>query len=112
MSRTTSPPHQRSHARHICQGARKVLPARTTRSKPPTRMALRAELERLQVTLDSIGDGLITVDLHQCITSINRAAQQLTGWQQDDALAKPLNQVFRLVNAHTRQPVAPPVLLA
>lgn len=73
---------------------------------------LRAELEHLQSTLDSIGDGLITIDMHQCITSINRTAQQLTGWHKDDALAKPLDQVFRLVNAHTRQSVVPPVLLA
>lgn len=83
-----------------------------TLRKSTSTTTLRAEFEHLQSTLDSIGDGVITIDMHQRITSINRTAQQLTGWHKDDALAKPLDQVFRLVNAQTRQPVASPVLLA
>lgn len=82
---------------------------RTRRSRTAT---WRAELERLRFTLDSIGDGLLTVDMQQRITSINRAAQQLTGWQREDALAQPLDQIFRLINAHTRQSITPAVLLA
>jgi PAS domain S-box-containing protein len=63
----------------------------------------------LQFTLDSIGDGLLTVDVQQRITSINRAAQQLTGWSRDEALGKPLDQVFHLINFETRQAIANPV---
>jgi PAS domain S-box-containing protein len=72
----------------------------------------RAELERLAFTLDSIGDGLITIDTRQRITFINRAAQQLTGWQKADALGQNIAQVFRLINFKTRQPVADPVQIA
>jgi PAS domain S-box-containing protein len=71
-----------------------------------------AELKRLEFTLDSIGDGLITVDTRRRVTFINRAAQQLTGWQKADALGQNIAQVFRLINFKTRQPVADPVQVA
>jgi len=87
------------------QARARATPARRT-------AASHAELERLEFTLDSIGDGLITVDMRQRITFINRAAQQLTGWQKTDALGQNIAQVFRLINFKTRQPVADPVQIA
>ena len=58
--------------------------------------ALRAEKERAEVTLASIGDGVITTDLGGCIETINEAAQLMTGFTADQALGRQLDDVFRL----------------
>lgn len=60
--------------------------------------ALRAEKERAEVTLSSIGDAVITTDLRWRIQSINIVAQQLTGWTSDQALGSPLADVFELMD--------------
>lgn len=56
--------------------------------------ALAAEKEQLAVTLRSIGDGVITTDLSGRIVLINRAAERLTGWSSEEALGRPLEDVF------------------
>lgn len=58
--------------------------------------ALRAEKERAEVTLASIGDGVITTDLSGCIETINEAAQLMTGFNADQAIGHQLDTVFRL----------------
>ena len=58
--------------------------------------ALRAEKERAEVTLASIGDGVITTDLAGCIETINEAAQLMTGFNPDQAVGRQLDTVFRL----------------
>ena len=62
-----------------------------------TEEALAAEKERLNVTLRSIGDGVITADSEGRIALINNAAEKLTGWQQTQAAGQHLSQVFRVV---------------
>ena len=57
--------------------------------------ALSDEKERLTVTLRSVGDGVITTDLDSTILSMNRVAEALTGWTQDEAIGKPLADVFQ-----------------
>ncbi|MDY3552201.1 PAS domain S-box protein [Gemmata sp. JC717] len=66
----------------------------------------RAEL--LRATLASIGDGVITTDLEGRVVFLNATAQVLTGWTQPEATGRPLEQVFDIVNADTRQPVTNP----
>jgi len=61
-----------------------------------TEEALAGEKERLSVTLRSIGDGVITADSGGRIILINKAAEKLTGWQQDQAMGMALSQVFRV----------------
>lgn len=56
------------------------------------------ERERLCVTLQSIGDGVITTDVHGKIVFINRAAEQLTGWDNLDAVSKSSAEVFTIFN--------------
>jgi len=72
-----------------------------------------AELEErrqwLQVTLRSIGDGLITTDAAGAVTFLNPVAEQLTGWKTDDAAGKPLDQVFHIINEQTGEPAFNPV---
>lgn len=58
--------------------------------------ALMAEKERAEVTLASIGDGVITTDLRGCVDSINEAAQFLTGYTASQATGRALAEVFRL----------------
>jgi PAS domain S-box-containing protein len=66
----------------------------------------------LQVTLQSIGDAVITTDPEGAVASMNPVAEQLTGWSSVEARGRPLEQVFRIVNEDTRQPVASPALRA
>ncbi|WP_446011549.1 response regulator [Candidatus Electrothrix sp.] len=54
------------------------------------------EKERLSVTLQSIGDGVITTDVEGNVVFINRAAEQLTGWHNADAVGKASGQIFRI----------------
>ena len=71
--------------------------------------ALERQREWLNVTLSSIGDGVISTDTQGTITFLNPEAARLTGWSVADALGQPLEAVFRIVHDRTRQPVDPPV---
>ncbi len=65
--------------------------------------------EQFRVTLSSIGDGVITTDTQANVTFMNPVAEAMTGWSQQDALGRPLEEVFRVVNEETRAPVPNPV---
>jgi PAS domain S-box-containing protein len=69
----------------------------------------RDQGERLRVTLESIGDAVITTDANGRVTFINHVAERLTGWTQNEAKGKPLTDVFKIINAQTRETVANPV---
>lgn len=68
------------------------------------------EKERAQVTLQSIGDGVITTDAEGRIDYINPVAQDLTGWQIRSARGKPIEEIMTIVNEHTRSSVENPVM--
>ena len=70
---------------------------------------LAAEKERLTVTLRSIGDGVISADLEGIITSLNKMAEDLTGWKEDEAIGQPLTDVFHIVNEFDRNLCEDPV---
>ena len=61
------------------------------------------------VTLNSIGDAVISTDTEGKIKFINQVAEQLTGWNHKDAIGKPLEDVFRIINEQTRNKVENPV---
>jgi PAS domain S-box-containing protein len=65
--------------------------------------------EWLRVTLTSIGDAVIATDEAGLVTFINPVAESLTGWKQDEAIGQPVQEVFRIVNEHTRKVVDDPV---
>jgi PAS domain S-box-containing protein len=65
---------------------------------------LAAEKERLAVTLRSIGDGVITTDTEGIIVLINKKAEVLTGYTQEEAVGKPLDAIFNIVSEETRDP--------
>lgn len=70
---------------------------------------LRTEKERLMMTVNVLGEGVLTTDLEGNIVSINRIAEALTGWAQEEAVGKPLARLLSLRNASTRQPCEDPV---
>lgn len=57
---------------------------------------LRDERERLQVTLDAIGDGVITTELDGRVSFLNPVAERLSGWSSDEARGLPIEQVLLL----------------
>ncbi|MGX2041704.1 hybrid sensor histidine kinase/response regulator [Methylocaldum sp. MU1018] len=70
---------------------------------------LRVERERFFVTLTRIGDAAIVTDPEARIELLNPRAESLTGWTQDDARGRPLEEVFRIVDEQAREPVENPV---
>jgi PAS domain S-box-containing protein len=65
---------------------------------------LEAQKDRLAITLRSIADGVIATDAAGRIVLMNRVAEMLTGWSQDDATKRSLHEVFRLMEEGTGQP--------
>ncbi|MDB5292818.1 MAG: hypothetical protein JWL69_4059 [Phycisphaerales bacterium] len=80
------------------------------------RLAVEAELARQQAwfraTLSSIGDAVIATDGDTRITFMNPVAERLTAWPQAEAVGRPLEQVFKIVNEETRGAVESPVIKA
>ncbi len=73
-----------------------------------TNAQLREERERLRVTLASIGDGVIATDTSDKITNMNAVAEALTGWTNDEAVGLPIDQVFRIIEESSREPIDNP----
>jgi PAS domain S-box-containing protein len=74
-----------------------------------TQDALDQERQRLAVTLRSIGDGVITTDTGGRIVLINKVAESLTGWTQEEAIGKRLSEIFHIINEITREIADNPV---
>jgi diguanylate cyclase (GGDEF)-like protein/PAS domain S-box-containing protein len=74
--------------------------------------ALFEEKERAQVTLNSIGDAVMSTDIWGQVTYLNVVAENLTGWSRDAAVGHSLEEVFRIIDATTRQVMPNPMALA
>jgi diguanylate cyclase (GGDEF)-like protein/PAS domain S-box-containing protein len=74
--------------------------------------ALFNEQERAQVTLNSIGDAVISTDIEGRVTYLNFVAERLTGWPSAEAIGRPLEEVFRIIDADTRATVPNPMRMA
>ncbi|MHB0956301.1 MAG: sensor histidine kinase [Pirellulaceae bacterium] len=70
---------------------------------------LREANENLDITLKSIGDAVIATDAEGRIARMNPVAEKLTGWSLPEAIGRPLPEVFRIINALTRETVVDPV---
>jgi diguanylate cyclase (GGDEF)-like protein/PAS domain S-box-containing protein len=73
---------------------------------------LRQQRELFEVTLASIGDGVITTDAEGRITYLNPIAETLTGWRSMDAAGLPAEQVFRIVTEDAQRPLSNPIKMA
>jgi PAS domain S-box-containing protein len=65
--------------------------------------------QELRTTLASIGDGVISCDSEGRVLLMNPVAQELTGWTQNEASGKPLEEVFQIIQEKTRKTVENPV---
>jgi diguanylate cyclase (GGDEF)-like protein/PAS domain S-box-containing protein len=74
--------------------------------------ALFVERERAQITLNSIGDGVISTDIWGHVTYLNVVAERMTGWTREEAAGRSLEEVFRVIDATTREALQNPMLLA
>ena len=74
--------------------------------------ALFREKESAQITLQSIGDGVITTDASSTIDYINPVAEELTGWRLEDAMGKPVEEIFRAFHEETCEPLENPLSVA
>jgi diguanylate cyclase (GGDEF)-like protein/PAS domain S-box-containing protein len=70
---------------------------------------LARQHEQLRVTLESIGDAVITTDAQGCILWLNPVGERLTGWPAAEARGRRLDEVFCIVNEETRAPAENPV---
>src|SRR5437764_12458160 len=85
---------------------------RNLHSFPPRRSSDLEQRERLRITLQSIGDGVLTTDAQGRVTSLNPVAESLTGWADHEATGKSLESVFPLHDEGSRQPVENPATTA
>jgi diguanylate cyclase (GGDEF)-like protein/PAS domain S-box-containing protein len=74
--------------------------------------ALFIEKERAQVTLDSIGDAVLSTNIFGKVTYLNLVAESLTGWSREDATGRSLAEVFHIIDGTTRESCRNPMELA
>jgi len=74
--------------------------------------ALFEQNERAQVTLNSIGDAVVSTDVDGRVTYLNVVAESLTGWSQIEAAGHPLEDVFRIIDGTTRTQARNPMEFA
>ncbi len=74
--------------------------------------ALFREKESAQITLQSIGDGVITTDSKSHVEYINPVAEDLTGWKVDDASGRQVDEIFRGFHEETCEPLENPLTVA
>lgn len=99
------------NASAITRGDEKVVIAtcRDITERKKAELELAEDKERLAVTLRSIGDGVIATDIQGTITLLNKVAEELTGWKNEEATGRPLAEVFNIINETTREKCENPV---
>ncbi|GAC1457512.1 MAG: hypothetical protein PVSMB6_16030 [Steroidobacteraceae bacterium] len=74
--------------------------------------ALFRERELAQITLNSIGDAVVSTDLAGRVTYFNTVAESMTGWSRQEACGRQLEEVLRIVDGDSRKPALNPLALA
>lgn len=75
-----------------------------TREREHAADAIYLEQTKAQITLESIGEGVVTTDEHGIVTYINPQAERLSGWTAQEAVGRPLQTVIRLRGAGDTHP--------
>jgi diguanylate cyclase (GGDEF)-like protein/PAS domain S-box-containing protein len=71
--------------------------------------ALFFEQQRANVTLNSIGDAVLSTDRSGTVTYLNPVAERMTGWPHQEALGRPLADIFQIIDGTTREPARNPM---
>jgi diguanylate cyclase (GGDEF)-like protein/PAS domain S-box-containing protein len=74
--------------------------------------ALFDEMERAQITLNSIGDAVICTDVAGKVSYLNLVAERLTGWPAAEAVGRPFEEVLRIIDSATGSAVLNPMKAA
>jgi len=74
--------------------------------------ALFTEKARAQVTLDSIGDAVISTNISGNVTYLNPVAEKMTGWSKEDAFGRPFVEIFKIIDGTTRKTAPNPITAA
>ncbi|HEV8259158.1 MAG TPA: EAL domain-containing protein [Burkholderiales bacterium] len=74
--------------------------------------ALFIEKERAQVTLNSIGDAVLSTDIAGNVTYLNLVAEDMTGWSCQEATGRPVADVFKIIDGATGAPASNPMARA
>jgi len=90
-------------------GILRNLLAQTTAAYEQKVAALSQEKELAQVTLASIGDGVVTTDPDGRVRYLNPVAEALTGWALDQAEGRPVEEIFRLAEEASDAEIALPL---
>ncbi len=85
---------------------------RTMLERTANAEALFMEKERAQVTLNSIGDGVISTDVAGNVTYLNPVAEAMTGWTSTEALGRSFGEVFRIIDSTDPEHAVNPMAIA
>ena len=85
--------------------------ARTYEQLRRTETALASEKRLLQITLRSIGEGVIVTDEQGKVTFLNPEAETMTGWSLEEAKGRSLPEIFRIIKEWSKEPCENPVEL-
>jgi diguanylate cyclase (GGDEF)-like protein/PAS domain S-box-containing protein len=89
-----------------------VRALRNVTERESARQELFIEKERAQVTLNSIGDAVLSTDNSDKVTYLNVVAEHMTGWSCKEAIGHPLAEVFQIIDGITHKPAPNPMVMA
>jgi diguanylate cyclase (GGDEF)-like protein/PAS domain S-box-containing protein len=89
-----------------------VRAIRNMAERQQTKEMLSMEKERAQMTLDSIGDAVLSTDMEGRIAYLNVVAEKITGWPREEAYGKQVDEVFVIIDGSTREPCLNPLKTA
>ncbi len=74
--------------------------------------ALGGDRERAEVTLNSIGDAVLSTDTKGRVTYLNTVAERMTGWEREEAYGRRLGEVFQIINKNSGETARDPLEFA
>ncbi|MEM8498189.1 MAG: EAL domain-containing protein [Pseudomonadota bacterium] len=105
-----SKPFRAEQLRHVCNIAAHREDYITSNQQFEERQhELATEKERALVTLNSIGDGVITTDSSARVVYMNPVAEHLTGWLENEAQGRKISEVFKTYHEYSRVPAVSPL---
>ena len=90
----------------FARAVRNVIERKTTEE------GLFEDKERAQLTLNSMGDAVLSTDTSGNVTYLNEVAEHLSGWSRKDASGRPFHEVLRIIDGSTHEPCRDPMELA